>query len=62
MYMLVSFKGLLVRSDKNVNVCVKCLCSFGGESDRHACYLVSSDGCDFSADLQCQRAKRTQEW
>lgn len=51
MYMLVSFKGLLLRSDENVNVHVKCLCSYGGESDRHACYLGASDGCGFPAGL-----------
>lgn len=61
MYALVSLKGLLLRSDKNVNVRMKCLRSYGGESDRHACYLGASDGCNFSAGLQCQLAKRTQE-
>lgn len=51
MYALVSFKGLLLRSGENVNVRVKCLCNYGGESDRRACYLGACDGCNFSAGL-----------
>lgn len=58
----VSFKGLLIRSARNVNVCMKCLRSYGGESSRNACYASASGGCNFSLGLQCQPAKCIQKF